>query len=143
MSEMNPSNYVKAATQFTQAIPHAQALGLEFVEAREGYVALQMPFKDALTDQRGAIHNGALAALIDTCAGAAVMAHPKGGIGTATLDLRVDYVRPVGAGRAILARATCYASSDDVVFVRVDAVDDAKDGLVATAAGAFTVVPTP
>ncbi len=129
------------ARKFIEAIPHAQALGMEITEIGDGRAVITMPYDERLIGdpETGVIHGGAVSALMDTCGGAAVMAHPNGTMGTATLDLRIDYMRPAKPGDVLTAVAECYHMTRSVAFVRATAMDADKDRPVATATGAFTV----
>lgn len=129
------------ARQFIEALPHSVLLGMEPQEMGEGSAAIRMPYKEELIGDpvTGVIHGGAVSALMDTCCGAAVMCHPDNGGGTATIDLRIDYMRPATPGQAITARATCYHFTRSVAFVRAVALDDDAENPVAMATGAFTV----
>ena len=131
----------KLARQFIEAIPHARALGMDLTDIGHGEAVISMPYDanligDPLT---GVIHGGAVSTLMDTCGGAAVMSHPAGPSATATLDLRIDYMRSATPGQRITARATCYHITRTVAFVRAIATDDDTENPVATATGAFTV----
>ncbi|NOD35984.1 MULTISPECIES: PaaI family thioesterase [unclassified Ruegeria] len=129
------------ARQFIEAIPHARALNLTLTHIGEGEAEITLPYnEDLIGDPRtGVIHGGAISTILDTCCGAAVMSHPSAPGGTATIDLRIDYMRAAKPGQTITASATCYHITRNVAFVRATAVDNDKDLPVATAAGSFTV----
>lgn len=131
----------KLARQFIEAIPHAKALGLELTRIGEGEAEFSMPYNENLIgDPRtGVIHGGAVSTMLDTCCGAAVMSHPSAPGATATIDLRIDYMRTATPGQSIRTHATCYHITRNVAFVRATATDDDTDRPVATASGAFTV----
>ena len=134
-------DYVKVAETFIKALPFAERLNMKIVDIDYGRAVISMPYDDVLVGDTttGVIHGGAMSALLDTAAGAAVMIHPEGGIGTATLDLRIDYMRPATPGQSLIATAECYHVTRSVAFVRATASDEDTDRPVATATGAFTV----
>ena len=135
------SNKLQMARQFIQALPHSKALGMELVDLGEGSAEITMPYDDKLIGdpQTGVIHGGAVSALMDTCCGAAVMSHPSNPATTATMDLRIEYLRAATPGQAITTRATCYHVTRSVAFVRATATDEDAENLVATATGTFTL----
>ncbi|MGB7317084.1 MAG: PaaI family thioesterase [Planktotalea sp.] len=137
MSDRN----VQIARQFILAIPHAKALGMELTQIDNGEAEICMPYDPQLVGdpKTGVIHGGAVSALMDTCCGAAVMSHPAAPAGTATIDLRIDYMRPATPHQSIRTKAHCYHVTRSVAFVRAVAYDEDSENPVATATGAFTV----
>jgi uncharacterized protein (TIGR00369 family) len=127
------------AQSFIDAIPHSHALGMKIDFVGDGEAHMSMDYDERFIGDpaTGVIHGGAVFALLDTCGGAAVISHPDHTGATATIDLRVDYMRPASPGQRIRAVATCYNRTRSVAFVRAVAMDDREDKPVATAAGAF------
>lgn len=130
----------KIARQFIEAIAFSRVLGMELSQIGEGEAEIIMAYNDRLVGDpaSGVIHGGAVSALMDTCGAAAVMSHPNAPGRTATIDLRIDYMRAATPGQTLRARATCYHTTRSVAFVRALAYDDG-DGPVAAAAGAFAL----
>jgi uncharacterized protein (TIGR00369 family) len=127
-----------------EAIPHNQLLGLRFggLEAAEGRVTVLLPYSGRLVGdpQSGSIHPGALSALIDVACGGAVCVRLGSIQRIATLDLRVDCVRPPAAGRTIVARAECLKVNAGVAYVRAIAHEGEAADIVALAQGTFALL---
>jgi uncharacterized protein (TIGR00369 family) len=83
--------------------PFHRLLGLAVTQVRPGEVEVVLPYSDRLlaTSTAPYIHGGAIATLIDVAGNFAIIAAT--GRDIPTIDLRVDYLRPVrgGALRAI------------------------------------------
>lgn len=141
MTKLTAEQTQKVARQFMEAIPHARELSMTLDLLDNGTAEISMPYDARFVGdpKTGVVHGGVVSALIDTTCGAAVMCHPDSPMGTATIDLRIDYMRPSIPGQKIVARAECYHVTRSVAFVRANAFDDDRDRPVATATGAFTV----
>ena len=128
------------ARQFIAALPHSHALGMRLESIGEGSATISMPYDTRLIGdpETGVIHGGAVSALMDTACGASVMSHPQAGVSTATLDLRIDYMRPATPGQTIRTRAECHGVTRSVAFVRAGGTDEDESRPVAMATGAFT-----
>ena len=126
------------AENFINALPFAKALGMRLDQIGHGRAEISMPWDARFVGDpaTGVIHGGAISALMDTCGGAAVLSYP-GATSTATIDLRIDYMRAATPGARISARAECYHVTRNVAFMRATAHDGGKTPL-ASATGAFT-----
>lgn len=128
------------AQQFIDALPFARALSMRLDGVEDGRVLMSMPYDPRLVGDpaTGVLHGGVVFALLDTASGLAATLHPASGGGTATIDLRVDHMRPATPGQRIRAEAFCYNMTRSVAFIRAVATDDDASRPVATANGAFT-----
>ncbi len=127
--------------QLFAAMPHFKALGMELGEIGAGRAEISMAYDVRFIGdpETGVISGGAVSALMDTSSGAAVMCHPTASLGTATLGLRIDYMRAATPGQRIRAHAECYHVTRNVAFVRATATDDDAANPVATATATFTI----
>ena len=120
-------------------VPHAQALGLKLVDLRRDHATVKVPYRDELigNPETGVIHGGVVTSLLDNTSGLAVMCALDELIATATLDLRIDYMRPARPHTDVYAHAHCYKVTRSIAFVRATAYEEKEDDPVATSHGAF------
>lgn len=117
--------------------PFHRLLGLEMVRASPGEVVIRMPFREDLfagDDEVGRyVHGGAIASLIDTAGDFAIIAAV--GYDVPTVDLRVDYLRPVTKG-TLTATARAVKAGRSLAVADIEVVgEDGK--LVAIGRGVF------
>ena len=59
----------------------------------------------------------------------------------ATLDLRIDYMKPARAGHAVIAHTRCYKVTRQICFERGTAYVDDESDPIATVAATFARKP--
>jgi uncharacterized protein (TIGR00369 family) len=128
---------------FVQGVPHNRELGLQLVEAGQGRATVVLPWDARLVGnpETGVLHGGAVTTLLDATCGVAVMLALDEVKRVATLDLRIDYLRPAAPGQPLRAEAECYKVTRQVAFVRALAHGGDRDDPVAHAAGTFILSP--
>ncbi|WP_435164063.1 PaaI family thioesterase [Falsirhodobacter sp. 1013] len=133
---------LERARRFIAVIPHCTALGITVQDVGLGRATLALPYDIRLIGDpaTGVIAGGAVSVLLDSAASAAVMAHPEARGVTATIDLRVDYLRAATPGQTVVAEAECYHVTQHVAFVRAKTHDDDTGRPVAVATGTFTIL---
>lgn len=130
----------EAVKKFFMNLPFSKFLGLTLDRLGDGRAVMSMPYQEKFIGdpKTGIIHGGVVTTLLDSCCGAAVMTAGDPKLPTATIDLRIDYMRPAEPKQILVAEARCYRVTTSVVFVRATAHDGVKKIPVATATGAFT-----
>lgn len=125
----------------TKAVPWARELGFEVTRIEKGHVWGRQPWGEHLVGDpdTGVIHGGVITTLLDNLSGMACSAALEEFRFVATLDLRIDYMRPAEKGREIIGEAECYHITKSVCFTRAWAYHENRDKVIATAAGAFAV----
>jgi len=132
LSEMNLT--------FTRQVPHNNALNLEILALAHARASFRLPYDVKLigNPETGVLHGGAITAAMDAACGTAVFQALPRPMVIATLDLRIDYLKPATPPRDVTLRAHCYKVTRSVAFVRGVAFhgDDEADP-IATGTGSF------
>jgi acyl-coenzyme A thioesterase PaaI-like protein len=144
MSDAAPSELAARGT--------ALSLAMGFETLSDRACGMRAPFRAELVGDpaQGGLAGGVVFALLDQTCGMAIgiamrdRAEGEGRLpimgGMATLDFRLDHIRPSGAGRAVIAEAECVGLMGDVAVVRGWAYDNDPADPIAVAQAAFMIM---
>ncbi len=135
----DPSTYGREAAstsglEFLRAIgrgelpapPMMRTLGIEAVEAEEGRVVFAAEPQEYHYNALGVAHGGLAAALVDTAMTCAVFSLLPAGVACTTLELKVNFVRPLLAGMGrVLGEGRAVHVGSRVATAESRVVDDA------------------
>jgi len=133
----------------------ALSLALGFETLTDRPCAMRAPFREDLVGDpaEGGLAGGVIFALLDQTCGMAIStalrarAEAEGRElrpgGMATLDFRLDHIRPPKPGRAVIGEAECLNLAGDVAVVRGFAYEDDASDPIAAAQAAFMLTNVP
>ncbi len=132
------THLAQLATAF-EDLPHCRELGLKIISLEPGRAVMRLDYSDRLVGNphTGVIHGGVISTVIDTAAGMAASSSVPVKSAVATLDLRIDYLKPALPGKAVFAEAECYRLTKSVAFVRALAHQGDRDDPVAHCVASF------
>jgi uncharacterized protein (TIGR00369 family) len=118
---------------------HGARLGIAYHAHGDDWAELALPYHaDLVGDSaRGVIASGPIITLMDMATSLGVWLKKGSWVPHATLDLRVDYLRPAAPGRTVIGRGECYRLTRAISFVRGQAHDGDPDDPIAHVAGTF------
>jgi len=104
---------------FTSGTPHAKKLGIQFIAVDKGRATMSLPYNKILIGdtETNVMHGGAVTTLLDQASGLAALAGFETLGATATLSLRIDYMRAAKPEETIIAQAVCYKATKHVAFI--------------------------
>ena len=129
----------KRFMSFVRRLGHGGALGIGYRDHGEDWAELTLPYDERLIGMpdSGIIASGPIISLMDMATSLAIWCRIGRFRPQATLDLRVDYLRPATPGRTIVGRGECYGVTRSVGFVRGLAHDGEAEDPVAHVGGTF------
>jgi len=121
---------------------HIIALGLRFADHGPDWCEFAIDYDRRLVSDAatGVLASGPIVSLMDTAAGFAVWAKRGGFAPQATLDLRLDYLRPSRPGQTVTGRAECYRLTRRIAFVRGLAHDGDPDDPIAHLTATYMIL---
>ena len=118
---------------------HGSRLGIGYHAHGDDWVELSLPYSEELIgdDDSGVIASGPIFALMDIATSLATMRKLGRFVPHATLDLRVDYLRPAKPGHVVIGHGESFAIKRSIAFVRGQAHDGDPDDPIAHVTGTF------
>src|SRR3569832_516157 len=129
----------KRFTDYASRVGHGGALGILYLDHGVDWVELGLDYSDRLVGvaETGVLASGPIVSLMDMATSMAIWVRLGRFRHQATLDLRVDYLRPAVPGRRIVGRGECYFVTRGIGFVRGAAHDGDAADPVAHVTGTF------
>lgn len=102
------------------SLPHCQALGFKLRAAQRGQVTLELPFKPEFVGNpvTRVLHGGVVTSLADTAGALSIYTELTALEAVATLDLRIDYLRPGVPDQPLFCTSECYRLTNQIAFTR-------------------------
>ena len=116
-------------------------IGARLVEVAPGAVDVELPVAEALTQQHGFLHAGAVAAAMDTACGYAALTLTDAEAAVLTVEFKVDLLEPA-AGERVVARGRVVRAGRTLTVCRADAaaLDGGTERQVATMSATIMAV---
>jgi uncharacterized protein (TIGR00369 family) len=126
-------------TEMVRKVGHGGALGIHYVAHGEDWVELGLDYQEKLVGvaETGVLASGPIISLMDMATSMAIWMKLGRFRPQATLDLRVDYLRPATPGQRIVGRGECYGLTRSIAFVRGTAHEGDAADPVAHVTGTF------
>ena len=126
-----------------ELFPVARLVGLVLKEIEPGRAVFEMRAEERHHNPMGTLHGGVYCDLADAAMGWAYAATLAEGESFTTIELKINFLRPVRPGR-ILARGRVAGRQGDIAYLEAELSDGAGDGggaVIATASATARVIP--
>ena len=124
----------QAWERFGRLVPYNRAIGMDLVRADPEWAVVSLPYREEFIGDpdSGVLHGGMVSALLDVGGAFSVFSRLKALKVMATLDLRIDYLKPATPGKALFGGAVCRKVTADLAFVRGAAYHESPDDPIAS-----------
>lgn len=115
-----------------------QLLGVRVVDKHDDGVTVECPVREDLLNPRGVVHGGVTTSVADSAMGIALTRHFGREQSVTTIELKINFLRPVVEGK-IVARARIVRAGRRICVGRVD-VSNGEGKAIAVALMTFAVL---
>lgn len=129
----------KLARRELPAPPIAELFGFEIDSVSTGDVLFRCTPDELAYNPIGVVHGGLACVLLDTVAGCAVHTTLPAGVGYTSLEIKVNYLRPIHGGTELFAHGWVTKPGRRAAFAEGD-IRDAAGTLLATASSVCLVM---
>lgn len=120
---------------------YGEAIGMVIEQVAGTQLTVRLPYAEHLVGDpdTGVIHGGVITAVLDNASGWAVRVGRdwREGMSMATLDIRIDYMKPAEPRADLFVTAECFKQTKTIAFVRGIAFQGDIDDPVATSVATF------
>jgi uncharacterized protein (TIGR00369 family) len=103
--------------QMRDLMPFARLIGIEILQADPQLVRARLEWAPERCTAAGVMHGGAMMALADTCGGlCAFLNLPERALGTATIESKTNFLRPVREGTITASTRPLHAGRTLIVI---------------------------
>lgn len=118
---------------------HNRLMGVQYHRHGPGWAELFLPYTIELASdlETGILASGPIFTMMDMATSMSIWLKTGKVQPQATLDLRIDYLRPAEPGKDIFGRGECYHLTRSIAFVRGQAHDGDPNRPIAHVAGTY------
>ena len=121
-------------------IPLGRAMGFHAVAVDEGRAVIELDTHDHHLNTMGRLHGGVLCTIADTAMGIAHACSLAEGFTSATVEMKINFLRPAAAGMKLRASGHVLKQGRTIAMCECDVTDE-QGQLVAKASGTFITIP--
>ena len=129
---------VKQLRDWTKKMPFGELVGIRPIKAHKDGLTIACMVRPELMNTMNVLHGGVTATLADAAAGMAIVRLTGGQKRVTTVEMKLNYFKPVTEGK-LTARAYVIRLGSQIAVARVD-LHDHKKSLVGTALVTYMII---
>jgi len=119
--------------------PYWKLIGMNVVDCSDGKMGVEIEVTEDLLQVYGNVHGGVIASILDSVIAVAINQQLAPGEGAVTVEMKLNYLRPVNKGR-IRGIGTVIQKGRKIIVGQGEIMDDAGK-TVAIGTATFMVIP--